>query len=252
MLSAQRKNEIYELLLAQRQVKVTELSEKYGVTGETIRRDLDKLEKEGLAMKTYGGAVINDGRELPWDQRLTTNVAQKRLIASLVCPMINDGDSLMLDSSSTSLYVLRAIRNLKDLTIITNSVEILAELWSQTQWKVISTGGQLMEGSLSLVGGAAEETLRSFRADKAVISCQSFSDGGFYDPTQDTARIKRAMLECSRTRIVAVDNSKQGRKSLARICGLEAAHHLVTDKAPKNRESFGAIDLIYPKNNVKE
>lgn len=252
MLSAQRKNEIYELLLAQRQVKVTDLSEKYGVTGETIRRDLDKLEKEGLAMKTYGGAVINDGREQPWDQRLATNVAQKRLIASQICPMISDGDSLMLDSSSTSLYVIRAIRALKDLTIVTNSVEILAELWNQTQWKVISTGGQMMEGSLSLVGGAAEETLRSFRTDKAIISCQSFSENGFYDPNQDTARIKRAMLECSRTRIVAVDSSKQGRKSLARICGLDSADLLVTDKAPKEPESFKDIQLIYPNTNAKE
>lgn len=106
------------------------MSQKYGVTEETIRRDLDKLEKEGYVKKTYGGAVLKQkiNEDIPFKIREKTNIVQKQKIAKAVAQMIEDGESIMLDSSSTSLMVARNLKQYKDLTVITNSVEVLIEL----------------------------------------------------------------------------------------------------------------------------
>ena len=107
MLAIERKNAILEKLQKEQRVLVAELSQEYSVTEETIRRDLDKLEKEGFVKKTYGGAVLNENTniEMPLRIREKTNRKEKQMIAKLVASMIEDGDSIILDSSSTSLMV---------------------------------------------------------------------------------------------------------------------------------------------------
>ena len=111
MLAIERKNAILTKLSIEGKVLVSELSREYGVTEETIRRDLEKLEKEGLAKKTYGGAVKNENFniDLPFYVRKQTNVESKQYIASVIGSMINDGDYLMLDSSTTALFVVKSI-----------------------------------------------------------------------------------------------------------------------------------------------
>lgn len=107
MLAIERKSEILTILQKEKSVLVAELSQKYGVTEETIRRDLDKLEKEGYVKKTYGGAVLKQkiNEDIPFKIREKTNIVQKQKIAKAVAQMIEDGESIMLDSSSTSLMV---------------------------------------------------------------------------------------------------------------------------------------------------
>ena len=126
MLAIERKSEILTILQKEKSVLVAELSQKYGVTEETIRRDLDKLEKEGYVKKTYGGAVLKQkiNEDIPFKIREKTNIVQKQKIAKAVAQMIEDGESIMLDSSSTSLMVARNLKQYKDLTVITNSVEV--------------------------------------------------------------------------------------------------------------------------------
>ena len=127
MLAIERRREIFARLNVNGKVIVTELAKEFDVTEETIRRDLDKLEKEGLASKTYGGAVTiqNSSVDLPYNVREVANVEEKKLIAEKFSELIQDGDRLMLDSSSTAHYIVKALKEKKNLTIITNSVKIL-------------------------------------------------------------------------------------------------------------------------------
>lgn len=174
MLAIERKNQILEKLHQEGKVVVSDLSRLYQVTEETIRRDLEKLENEGLAKKTYGGAVLNQSlnTDVPYTVRKRTNVDAKRYIAEQIGGLINDGDYIALDASSTALYVVKNIIHKKNITLITNSIEILLELSEKSNWNILSTGGALKEGSLSLVGYSAERMISEFHVDLAVCSCK--------------------------------------------------------------------------------
>ena len=143
MLAIERKNEILDKLRAEQRVLVSDLAEYYNVTEETIRRDLDKLEKEGYATKTYGGAILGNSTktDLSYTIRNKTNVDAKNQIAALASRLIEDGDHLMLDDSSTSLYLAKKLKEKKNLTVITNSVELVVELNGIDGWTIILTGG---------------------------------------------------------------------------------------------------------------
>lgn len=172
MLAIERRNAILSKLYLDGKVIVSALSQEFDVTEETIRRDLDKLDKEGLVKKSYGGAVLvqNFSTDLPHSVRKKANVEAKQKIAEKISTLFQDGDCIMLDASSTALLLLNYIRNLKNITLITNSVEALIELSDKDDWNVFSTGGKLKKGSLSLVGPSAEKTIRSFHVDYAVCS----------------------------------------------------------------------------------
>ena len=149
MLAIERRNAILEKLQIERRVVVSELSELYDVSEETIRRDLDKLENDGFAIKSYGGAVINENAnlDLPFNVRKNRNVLGKQKIAELISNMINDGECIILDASSTAVAIAKAIKDKKDMTVITNSVEIVIELLETPECKVISTGGEIGRAS---------------------------------------------------------------------------------------------------------
>lgn len=150
MLAIERRSEILTKLQQEGKVLVNDLSKLYQVTEETIRRDLEKLEVEGIVRKTYGGAVLVEtlNVDLPYYVRKQTNVQSKENIASKIAELIQDGDHIMLDASSTAVYVIKRIKQLKNITIITNSIEILLELADVTGWKVFSTGGTMKKEHL--------------------------------------------------------------------------------------------------------
>lgn len=232
MLAIERKNEILATLQKEQRVLVAELSQKYDVTEETIRRDLEKLEKEGFVKKTYGGAVLNNNTnvELPLKIREKTNKKEKQIIAKLVADMIEDGESIMLDSSSTSLMVAKNLKQQKKLTVITNSVEVLIELAGNKGITVISTGGMLRESSLSLVGKTAERALNNFNVDKAIISCKGLDmEKGITESNEDEAEIKSVMRACAKKTILALDSSKFDNISFVRVMDLRSGDIVVTD-----------------------
>ena len=140
MLPIERRNEILSKLMLDGRVIVSDLSALYDVTEETIRRDLDKLEKDGLAKKTYGGAVRNDNLnvDLPYTIRKQTNVEGKKYIAELIGKFIGDGENILLDSSTTALYTIKSIYNRSNMTIITNSIEMLMDAPLKSDWNFIS------------------------------------------------------------------------------------------------------------------
>lgn len=252
MLAIERKNRILEILQEEKKVVVTELSKTFDVSEETIRRDLDKLEKEGYVVKAYGGAVLNDNQlmELPFIVRKKANVEAKQKIASLISEQIHDGDRIVLDASSTALFVLKHIKDKKNITLITNSVEILVESAETSGWSIYSTGGLMQEGSLALFGPSADKMLASFHVDKAIISCKGIDmNGGITDSNEMHALTKSNMLKGVNTRIIAVDSSKFDKISFAKICDVANIDVIVTDKKPSAvwMETFNkyGIEVIF-------
>lgn len=181
---------------------MSELSQIYEVSEETIRRDLDKLVNDGYAIKSYGGAVINENMniDLPFNIRKNRNVIGKQRIAELVAKIVQDGDSIMLDASSTAVYIAKGLKDKKNLTLITNSMEIVIELLDMSDWRVLSTGGVSREGSFALVGTQTNRMLQSYHADKAIISCKGLDmAAGLTDSDELLADNKRTMLEMPRS-----------------------------------------------------
>ena len=241
MLAIERRSQILSALEAEKRVLVPELSKKFRVTEETIRRDLEKLEKEGLLKKTYGGAVLaeNLSAELPYRMRVETNKTQKLIIAEKIQKLIEPKDNIMLDASSTCVHIARKLKNKDKLTIITNSVEILMECSGRENINVISTGGMLRGPSLSLVGSGAAHILRQLTADKAIISCKGLDfEKGIMESNLDEADIKKAMADNSKQLILAVDSSKFNRLSFAKTLDLQQVHTVVSDYVPAEWASF--------------
>lgn len=252
MLSIERRNIILSRLRLEKKVLVAPLSEEFQVSEETIRRDLEKLEKNGLASRVYGGAVICEDMhsDTPYTVRKQTNVEAKQAIAAKVAALINDGDFIMLDESSTATFVAKAIRGKKNLTVITNSIEIILELAGTQGWNILSTGGTLKPNVLALTGYHAEDRIREYHVDKAIISCTGLDlELGFTDAGEDNAQIKRAMILSASETILVADSCKFGKKAFASIGALDELSALVTDKEPsgewKSVLKEKGVDLIY-------
>ena len=230
MLAIERKNEILSILQKEQRVLVAELSTRYQVTEETIRRDLEKLEKEGFVKKTYGGAVLNKNStiDMPLKIREKTNRKEKQKIAQTVASLIEDGESIMLDSSSTSLMIAQELKKKKKLTVITNSVEVLIELSGCEGIKV------LRDSSLSLVGKMAQDVLEKYYVDKAILSCKGIDLAkGVTDSHEMEADVKNCMHNCARTTILAADTSKLEHVFFVKVMDLSEGDILVLDKTPK-------------------
>ena len=235
MLAIERKNEILAKLRAEQRVLVSELALHYNVTEETIRRDLDKLEKEGYATKTYGGAIWGNSTktDLSYTIRNKTNVEAKNAIATLICDLVEDGDHLMIDDSSTSLYIAKKLKEKKALTVITNSVELVVELSGVEGWTIMLTGGRLKPESLALVGGQTQQSLAMFHVDKVIMSCKGIDlDAGVTDSSEFHSQTKQSMLRAAKKRILALDGSKFDKISFVNIAPLTAYDAVVTNVRP--------------------
>ncbi len=252
MLAIERRNAILSKLALEGKVLVSDLSREFGVTEETIRRDLEKLDNDGLAHKTHGGAVKTDNMnlDLPFQVRKQKNVEAKQKIASIIAEMIEDGAHIMLDSSTTALAVIKHIINRKNITVITNSIEILIELCNKPDWTVISTGGTLKEGGLSLVGYQAERTISNFHVDMAICSCKGIDcEIGITDSNEREAVIKNIIFDSAKKKILAVDATKFDCISFVKVCGISSVDTVVTDSEPdarwKNHFAENNVELKY-------
>ena len=156
----------------------------------------------------------------------------------------------MVDSSSTALYLIKKIKDKKDLTIITNSVKILLELADKNDWTVLSTGGVLKKGALSLMGSSAEKMINSYHVDTAICSCKGLDMLlGVTDSNENYCLIKQAMIASADRRILALDSEKFDKKSFVRICGVSEVDMVVTDSEPDEKWidycEKNDIELIY-------
>lgn len=253
MLALERRNLILEKLQEEKKVVVSELSQMFGVSEETIRRDLEKLDKEGLATKSYGGAVLNEstGIDMPFNVRKKANVGGKQKIAELAAARIHDGDHIILDASSTAVFIAKAIKEKENLTVITNSIEIIIELSDVSDWNIICSGGSLKEGYLALVGPKTAEGLSSFNAEKAFFSCKGIDmEKGITDGNEMFSQAKQVMMKSAKESLLAIDSSKFDKVAFSKFCDANAIDAVITDKKPEERwlaffEQYH-INCIYP------
>ena len=237
MLAAKRLSSIRDLLNNGDSVSVAELSRTFNVTEETIRRDLDKITKDDHAVvRVHGGAykIKNFDREAPYALRETLLVAEKERMAQTGYTMLEEGDTIMLDSSTSALHLAQAIkRGTLKISVITNSLRIALELSDCPHANLIVPGGAYRPSSRSFVGYSATGTLDDFHADKAFVSCSGLhARSGLTDNSESEARVRRTMLENSDYRYLLVDSDKFGRSKSHRIAHLTGIHSLFTDKEP--------------------
>ena len=233
MLAIERRDKITAMLQNQKTVLVTELSKLFDVTEETIRRDLEKLEGEGVLKRTHGGAVLreNINIDLPLAVREGSNIEGKQAIAKRLAAIIEDGDSIILDSSSTALFVAKNIKDKKRLTVITNAEKVVLELSNAKDCKVISTGGTLKANSMSFIGHWAEKAIENYYVDKAILSCKGLDiNRGITDSNEMEIEVKKAMINSASKAFLVVDNSKFDKVSFAKLVDFDKINVLVTDK----------------------
>lgn len=251
MLAMDRRSIILDRIQQENSVKVPELAREFSVTEETIRRDLEKLEDEGYVTRTYGGAVLaqNNTSDLSIHVRETQNPEGKKRIARKVAQMIEEGDTLMVDSSTTSMFVAKNLKGGK-VTMITNSVRIPQEVAAQENINIIVTGGTLRPSIMSLVGSATEEALDRYYVNKAIIGCKALDpELGTFEPHEPEAVIKQKMRKNAKTVILVADHTKFGKRSFVRTLRCEDIDILVTDEKLEPRLerqlSSGGIRVIY-------
>ena len=252
MSAKDRINTIKQMVSNEKKVTVSNLSEVFRVTEETIRRDLEKLEIEGVLTRTYGGAILNENSQMegvPFYKRANTMLVEKRKIALKVLPLLENKTTMSGDSSSTVMELLKLLKNRKDLTILTNSTEAFNEL-SKADVYVVSTGGEFNKSSLSLQGRLTKEIIKKYLVDVVVMSCKGLDmENGALDSNENEAEIKKAMLEQASEVILLADHSKFDKKAFVQLADLECIDYLVTDQKPsKEWVQFcekNSIELIY-------
>ena len=232
MLNEERRRAILDLLTHQGRVLVTELASQFETSQVTIRKDLEILHAHGLVHRTHGGALPSREGAL---EDPTLREKEKLRIAECAVEMVKEGQVLILDSGTTTTAIARALRKFQTLTIITNAVNIAAEL-TGTAVEVILTGGTLRKNSFSLVGPIAEETLRRLSADILFLGVDGFDvHFGLSTPNLLEAKVNRVMVEIARQTVAVCDASKFGRRSLSLIAPTSSLHEVITDRgAPKS------------------
>ncbi len=233
MLAVERRNEIERLVNLNKRVLVTELANRFDVTPETIRGDLLKLEKQGVLVRTYGGATLSGepGQDLGVKERDTVNSEAKRRIGKRASELIRDGETIFLDASTSALHLARHLKDKKGLTVITTAMSIVTELADCENIKLICTGGLLSKKNMSYVGRFTERMIReNLAANKFFFSCRGVTlTRGLIDSSEDEAEIKRAMLECSDQAIFLCDHNKLGRLGVPVIAPVSALDSFITD-----------------------
>ena len=255
MLPVERRNLIIGKLKMEKMVYVAPLAKEFDVSEETIRRDLERLDREGIATKSYGGATIRESKalDLPFNVRRSHHVTEKQIIGALVANMVEEGDHLFLDASSTAVYVASAIKNLDlpELTVVTNSIENLMELSGRPEWTILSTGGRLADRYLALFGPTACEGIRSFHADKAFISCKGVSpELGVMEGSEEVMQTKRAMIAGTTEVWLTVDSSKFGQAAFSKVCSLDKITGIISDRYPPEHfaeqcQAMG-VQIVWP------
>ena len=232
MLAIARKNAIRERLQEMKSVRITELASELSVTKETIRRDLLEMEQNGELIRTHGGAYILDGvqNDIDISTRQILMISEKEIIANKVDSLIQNGDYLYLDGSTTCWFIARKIAHRK-LTVLTNSLEIANILSSSDTVTLHMIGGEYNAQSKSFRGEGTISNFERYFVDKAIISCRSVSMArGITDTSDDQARLHQMALSHANTRILVADNSKLDNVSFAFVAPITAINTFVMDR----------------------
>jgi DeoR family transcriptional regulator of aga operon len=233
LLNEERRRAILEILNRDGRVLVLDLARRFETSQVTIRKDLEELHAHGLIHRTHGGALpAREGalEDPTLREKEKLHRKEKLRIAQTAAGMVQEGQVVILDSGTTTTAIAHSLRHFHNLTVVTNAVNIAAEL-SGTAVEVILTGGTLRKNSFSLVGPIAEETLHRLNADILFLGVDGFDvQYGLSTPNLLEAKVNRVMVEVARRTVAVCDSSKFGRRSLSLIVPPSALHQVVTDR----------------------
>jgi DeoR family transcriptional regulator, fructose operon transcriptional repressor len=231
LLPAERRQRIVNEIMRRHTVTIADLARQFGVSEMTIRRDLHALEQSGLVESVYGGAKSPSISpfELTFANREQMEVEAKRAIGVAAAELVNDGDVIALDGSTTTLQVARNLHRRGSMTVYTNGIKVATELAHRTGIRTVLSGGEIYH-AVSLVGLFARSMFEQIRVDKLFLSVTGISeDLGLSGPSEIDADIKMAMIAAADQVILLADHTKFGRRSYVRVAPLEAVHTVVTD-----------------------
>ncbi|MCL7454260.1 MAG: DeoR/GlpR family DNA-binding transcription regulator [Anaerolineae bacterium] len=234
LFPAERLDQIAGLLQQNGRVSVAGLQERYGVSAVTIRNDLATLERQGLLVRTHGGAVTRPsvGMEpLAFALRKELHLAQKERIGRSAAALVRDGDSIALDASTTAWQVARHLKDRRELTVVTNGLFIALEFVDSPGVTVVMPGGQLRAASASLVGSEGASILDRYHVQRGFFGGGGFTlEEGLTDTNQYEVELKQRMLARSKEVIAIVDSSKWGEVTFAPLASVGQLDRVITDE----------------------
>lgn len=254
----ERQDAIARLVVEVGRVRVSDLAPRFGVSTVTIRKDLATLEGEGRLIRTHGGALVadRDRPEAAFDLRERLQQEEKARIGIAAAALVHDGDSIVMDASTTGLAVARRIRQLdtwSQLTVITNGLRIATELAGTQGITVLMTGGRVRWQAMSVVGHLGGSLFEQINVQTAFVGAAGFAiDSGLSDATDEEAQIKRSMVAAARRVIAIVDHTKWQRVAFATFCRTDEIDAVLTDdQAPADmvrdlRERGIEVTLLAP------
>jgi DeoR/GlpR family transcriptional regulator of sugar metabolism len=236
VLPAKRHLELVELVRARGQMTVNELSSHFGVSGDTVRRDLDLLASQGLLKRTHGGAVAMDNlvhQDSTFMQRMSTRVPEKKRIARAASQLISDGETLLINGGSTTRLFAAELSSRRNLTIVTNNFTVPTTLAAECVRDVYVLGGQYKGDAQVTIGPVGFVSAGSITVDSAVIGIGGITvQEGLTTTVLEEASVILGMINAARRTIVLADASKLGHSTFAQIAPFERIGILVTDEEP--------------------
>lgn len=235
MITYGRRQSLLEMLRKQPGLRVPELAEALDVSEGTVRNDLTALEQQGLLTRVHGGAVLSQQQDQFQDNsfinRYQENAAEKLAIARQAAALVADGDSILLDASSTAYYFAKALAERRRLRVMTNGFEVARELAANTSNTVILLGGIVNTGSSSVTGLLSEHIIEELHIQKAFLSCSGFSlETGMTEVHLAEAQLKRKGIESSQQLYALVDSTKFGKEDLTSFARPDQIDCLFTDE----------------------
>jgi DeoR family transcriptional regulator of aga operon len=231
--TVERRKSILHQINEAGQVLVHELSKEFDVSEVTIRNDLEQLEKKNMLIRARGGAIKKEngvGIDYRLSEKDKLNSEEKARIGKKAAQLINEHNTIIIDSGTTTLEVAKNLGQLNDITVICNALNIVSQLIQLKNVNLIIPGGYLRKNSLSLVGPLAEKNLQNLYVDKVFIGVDGFDTKyGIYTPNIEEAYFNEIMIKISKEVIVVCDSSKFSRRSLAYICGIDKIQCVITD-----------------------
>jgi DeoR family transcriptional regulator, fructose operon transcriptional repressor len=226
-----RQKRIASLIRERGVVRASELTDMFGVTDETIRRDLAHLAEVGIVRRLHGGAVAEHTREESnFERRRREHQAEKIAIAHAAAAYVTDGSTIIIDSGTTTVQLARELADKRDLVVVTNAVTNAVELMDNPNITVVLSGGVVRPATFGAVGEMAVANLNELRVDQVYLAISGISiEGGLTYPSFEEAAVKRAMISAASEVILLVDSSKFGRDSMVRVAPLEAVTRIITD-----------------------
>ena len=231
-IPAQRQQQILEYLQSHKSITIRKAAEIFMVSEATVRRDLDELASTGKIERTHGGAVLHTGTGFEWQhaEKMQEMIPEKKRIAIAAKKLIEDGDSLFLDTGTTTYLLAEELKEKKRLTVVTNNLDIAYTTELDATSTMIITGGIRRDGYSSLVGDIAADLVRKLYVDVSFIGADAVSVGnGVFNTNFNEIGIKKSGIESGKRKVLLADSSKFSRKALAKICDLQEFDIFITD-----------------------